>query len=51
MCVLDGKGALVRSAQVAGAPMCIEALSDGDGGTVIVLATDKGEVKGFRVEG
>ncbi len=42
--VLDGGGEVVRSGRIAGRPTCIVRV-DGD----VVLATDEGEVKGWRV--
>ena len=42
--VLDGGGEVVRSGRITGRPTCIVRV-DGD----VVLATDEGEVKGWRV--
>ena len=46
--VLDGTGEPIRSGQVTGFPNCIEAISI-DAQPVVLLATNKGEVKGFEV--
>jgi len=43
--VLDGTGQPIRSDKVTGRPTCIEAI-----GAVVLLATDKGEVKALKVE-
>ncbi|MEW6358286.1 MAG: hypothetical protein AB1696_18275 [Planctomycetota bacterium] len=43
--VLDGKGAIIRTGKITGAPTCIAALDDAS----VLLATDKGEVKEFKV--
>lgn len=47
--VLDGQGHLVRQGQVAGRPTCLHSFR-GAHGSVVVLATDQGEVRGFRGE-
>ncbi len=44
--ILDGKGDVVRRAKVTGAPSHAVLLA-GAAGPVVVLATDKGDVKGF----
>ncbi len=43
--VLDGEGEIVRMDGVTGRPTCIERLNGG-----VVLATEEGEVKGWKVE-
>ncbi|MBC8873043.1 MAG: VCBS repeat-containing protein [Planctomycetes bacterium] len=45
---LDGQGALTRLGKVTGRPMHMETLPT-PAGSVAVLATDKGEVKGFKI--
>ncbi len=45
--VVDSRGRPVRSGAVDGRPTCIDAL-DVDGEPVVVLATDKGQVKAFK---
>ena len=45
---LDGQGQIIRLGKVTGRPNQIEAL-DTPAGPVAVLATDKGEVKGFKI--
>ena len=45
---LDEQGAIVRVGNVTGRPMHIEAFET-PAGSLAVLATDKGEVKGFRI--
>lgn len=47
--VLDGRGELMRLGQVAGRPTDIEAFSSPAAGSVVLLATDQGEVKAFGV--
>ena len=47
--VLDGKGQLIRLDKVSGSPTCIEALNVPDASSVVLLATDKGEIKAFKV--
>jgi len=46
---LDGQGKLIRKDHVNGQPTCIEVFCS-DEGSIVVLATDQGMVKGFRVE-
>ncbi|MFH1267240.1 MAG: VCBS repeat-containing protein, partial [Planctomycetota bacterium] len=46
---LDEKGSLVRLGKVTGRPMHMATL-DTPAGPLAVLATDKGEVKGFKIE-
>ncbi|MBN2295357.1 MAG: hypothetical protein JXM70_23200 [Pirellulales bacterium] len=45
---LNEQGEIVRSGNVTGRPMHIQAF-DTPAGTLAVLATDKGEVKGFKI--
>ena len=45
---LDGRGQIIRIGKVTGRPMQIETL-DTPAGPVAVLATGKGEVKGFKI--
>jgi hypothetical protein len=47
--VLDAHGVLIRLGRVAGRPWHIEALPT-PAGPLAVLATDRGEVKGFKIE-
>ena len=46
--VLDGEGEIVRLDKVNGSPTCIEAVNIGS--STVLLATDKGAVKAFRLE-
>jgi hypothetical protein len=46
---LDPRGRIIRLGKVTGRPMEIETL-DAPAGPVAVLATDKGEVRGFKIE-
>jgi len=45
---LNGQGALTRLGRITGRPMHMETFQT-QAGSVAVLATDKGEVKGFRI--
>jgi len=45
---LDGKGSLIRLGKLAGRPTHIETLNT-PAGPLAVLATDQGEVKGFKI--
>jgi len=47
--VLDGRGRPVRTGRVAGAPTRIESLADPSGTPLVVLGTDREEVKAFRL--
>jgi len=47
--VLDEQGDLIRLANVSGQPTCIEAFSTHAIDRIMLLATDRGEVKGFVV--
>jgi len=47
--VLDKLGNLIRLDKVSGQPTCIEAFSTSTNGSVVLLATNQGEVKGFTM--
>ena len=47
--VLNGKGELIRLDKVNGRPTCIEALSISSANPMVLLATDEGEVKAFKI--
>ena len=46
MAVLDAGGALVRLGTMDGTPVDIETLET-TGGPIVLLATDKGEIRGY----
>jgi hypothetical protein len=46
--VLDGQGEMIRSGRVTGRPMYIESLTAGKSGSLVLLATNNGEVKAFK---
>jgi hypothetical protein len=48
--VLDGEGEVIRSDKVDGRPTCIEEFHVSGTGSMILLATNKGEVKAFKLE-
>ncbi|MFC1712383.1 hypothetical protein ACFL6S_01875 [Candidatus Poribacteria bacterium] len=48
--VLDGKGELIRSDKVNGRPTCIDEFGVSTIGSMVLVATDKGEVKAFKLE-
>jgi hypothetical protein len=47
--VLDGKGAIIRSGKITGAPTRIAALDEANPGLGVLLATSKGNVALFRI--
>jgi hypothetical protein len=47
--VLDGTGQLVRLGKVSGRPTCIDVLSVPYDHSVVLFATDSGEVKAFAI--
>jgi hypothetical protein len=47
--VLDGKGKLIRLGRISGTPTCIKALNVPSPNPAALLATDKGEIKAFKI--
>jgi hypothetical protein len=48
--VLDGRGEVIRSGRVHGRPVCIDEFAALSVGSMVLLATNKGEVKAFNLE-
>jgi len=48
--VLDGAGEVIRSDKVDGRPTCIEEFHVSGVGSMVLLATNKGEIKAFNLE-
>ena len=47
--VLDGEGAVIRLGRVSGAATCIEALGTDTQRPTVLVASRRGEIKGFRL--
>ncbi len=48
--VLDGRGEVIRSGKMHGRPVCIDEFAASSVGSMVLLATNKGEVKAFSLE-